>query len=196
MGLDYSYVLLIKRTAEPSLRTHLMEVGSLTQLAAPFGTCVTLDFPLDEALVDYLKERIRDHHGDAWPWRLLFQKRSGYPAYFPTPTTGRIGCIYLDIKPVPSSDYAFVSFDAATSRMSQLFQRSASIKNWFVHLSRFVNAKAAFLDTEEQGYEFFYRDGARITATLTEEGELVQAAARDQQAIRAIYHDYAKLFLL
>jgi len=196
MGLDYSYVLLIKRTEEPRLRAHLATVGSLQQFAAPFGTCVTLDFPLDEALVDYLKERIRAHHGDTWPWRLLFRKRSNYPEYFPTPTTGRIGCIYLVIKPVPSSDYAFVSFDAATSRMSWLFQRSASIKHWFVQLSRLVNASAAFLDVEEQGYEFFYRDGARITATLTEEGELVQASDRDQQAVRAIYHDYAKLFLL
>ncbi|MBO3273350.1 hypothetical protein [Hymenobacter defluvii] len=196
MGLDYSFVLLIKRSDEQQLLTHISENGSIEQLAEPFGTCVTLNFLLDEVLVDYLNKIVRDRYGDAWTRRLLFNEESNYPEYFPTHNTGRIGCIYLDIKQVSSSDYSFVSFTAAASGMSRLFQTSPSIKNWFVHLSSMLNARAAFLDLEEQGYHFFYREGCMITAILNEDLEIVQATDSDRQAVTDICHDYAKLFLV
>jgi hypothetical protein len=194
MGLDYSYVLLIKQSDERLLLEHIAQTGSIHELREPFGTCVTLDFALDNVLTDYLKISIRDFHGDSWTkWRPL--DKSKHRNFFPTDTTGRVGCIYLEIKPSPPSEYAYVSFVAATSSMSRLLQDSPSIREWFIQLSRLTNASAAFIDLEEQGFEFIYWQGNSVSATLNEELEVIQNADLNSHLLVNVCQGYANLFL-
>ncbi|MCR5889910.1 hypothetical protein LRS06_19465 [Hymenobacter sp. J193] len=194
MGLDYSYVLFIKRSEECLLLTHLSQHGSIEELEEPFGTCVTLDFPLDKAILAYHEKTIRDLYGDAWPWRLLLDRKNYYPQLFPTDDTGRVGCIYLDVKESASGNYCFIRLKAATSCMSRLFQNSPSIRSWFLHLSSLLKTEATFLDMEEEGYHFIYRKGNLTTATVTEDLEAVEAAADDKQALIDICLEYDILF--
>jgi hypothetical protein len=194
MGLDYSYVLLIKQSDEQLLLEHIAQNGSINELPEPFGTCVTLDFVLDDILSNYLKISIRDFYKDSWiKWRPL--DKSKYRNFFPTDTTGRVGCIYLEIKHSPLSEYAYASFLAATSTMSKLLQESSSIREWFIRLSRITNASAAFMDLEEQGFEFIYWQGKNISATLNEELEVTQNADLDSQSLIDVCKGYSDLFL-
>lgn len=165
MGLNYSYVLLVAKAEEPTLRAQLAAAGSVTELAAPFGTCLWLDFPLDETLLTYLLDTLREQEtrrgnqpgaGNWWE----------YPASFPSATLGRVGCIYFELLPVPTRAYVYARFTAATTRMSQLFQHAASLKNWFLQLSTTLNAQAAFLDLEAEGYHFFALQGRALRTTL------------------------------
>jgi hypothetical protein len=194
MGLDYSYVLLIKQSDEPLLLEYIAQTGSIHELPEPFGTCITLDFALDNVLIDYLKISIRDFHGDSWTkWRPL--DKSKYRNFFPTDTTGRVGCIYLEIKPSPPSEYAYVSFVAATSNMSRLLQSSSSIREWFIQLSRLTNASTAFMDLEEQGFEFIYWQGNSVSATLNEELEVIQNTDLNSHLLVNVCQGYTNLFL-
>ena len=194
MGLNYSYVLLIKQSDEQRLLKHISQNGSIKQLPEPFGTCVTLNFALDEILTHYLKISIRDFNGDSWTrwWPL---DKSKYRCFFPTDTTGRVGCIYLEIKPSSPGEHAYVSFTAATSGMSRLLQESPSIRSWFVHLSRVINTSATFLDLEEQGYEVIYWQGNSVSATLNEELEVTQNAGLDSLSLIDVCQGYSNLFL-
>jgi hypothetical protein len=194
MGLDYSYVLLIKQSDEQLLLEHIAQNGSIHELPKPFGTCVTLDFTLDKILTRYLEGSIRDFHREnrARQWTLEKSKNRNF---FPTDTTGRVGCIYLEIKRSPLMEYAYASFLAATSDMSRLLQDSPSIREWFIHLSRITNASAAFLDLEEQGFEFIYWQGKSVSATLTEELEVTQNAGLNSRLLVDVCQGYANLFL-
>ncbi|MDJ0365064.1 hypothetical protein QMK33_07860 [Hymenobacter sp. H14-R3] len=192
MGLTYSFVLLLPQSEEQALFEHLSQAGRIDELPG-IGTCLVLDFPLDELILAYLEDLAETINGDSLKSRLPLHK-SEHREYFPDDITGRIGCIYLDKKQMPATPYMYAKFTAASSTMSRLFQASPSIRGWFLHLSSRLNATAAFLDLEEQGYEFIYRQGQPITATLTEDLALVQAAASDWQAIVPICQDYIKLF--
>jgi hypothetical protein len=198
MGLNFRYVMLIKQADEPRLLTHLLQVGSIQQLPEPFGTCLTLTFPLDDTLLWYLQGSIYGAYSAYAANRKtkFFLNKNEHRDHFPTDTSGRVGCIYLESKQLEASGYSFFSFDAATSAMSRLFQHSLSIRNWFLDLSSVLQAEATFLDLEEEGYEFMYRQGQPIVATLTQNMEVKIAAEIDQQAVVAICRDYDNLFLL
>ncbi|OUJ68777.1 hypothetical protein [Hymenobacter crusticola] len=191
MGLNYSYVLLIQRGEESRLRTFLSQVGAIEPLPAPVGTCITLTFPLDPVLLQYLKQAIRKRDGASWKRAFCFRK-SAYRDYFPTDTTGQLHGIDLAFQPLAASDYVFVSFTAPTSTMSRLFQHSPSIRRWFEQLSSVLSAKAAFLDLEAQGYDFLYHQGQFVTAIFPEQVSVSIAATTEQQICRA----YNALFLL
>jgi hypothetical protein len=194
MGLDYSYVLLIKQSDEQLLLEHIAQTGSIHELPEPFGTCVTLDFALDKILTPYLEVSIRDFNRDSRTRQWTLEK-SKNRNFFPTDTTGRVGCIYLEIKPSPPSEYAYVSFLAATSDMSRLLQDSPSIRKWFIQLSRLINASATFMDLEEQGFEFIYWQGNSVSATLNEELEVTQNAGLNSQSLINVCQGYVNLFL-
>jgi hypothetical protein len=198
MGLNFRYVMLVKQADEQRLLAHILQAGSIQQLPEPFGTCLTLTFHLDDALLWYLQGSIYGAYNAYTDNRKpkFFLNKSEYRDHFPTDTSGRVGCIYLESKQIEASDYSFFSFDAATSAMSRLFQHSLSIRNWFLNLSSMLQAEATFLDLESEGYEFIYRQGQPIVATLTQDLEVKIAAEMDQQAVVAICRDYDNLFLL
>ena len=118
MGLDYSYVLVIEPSVQEQLLASVRRSGTMEQLPL-FGTCVTLNFSLDDALLAYLvdiKSRDESAHGPG----SIDENRDHN--YFPTNTTGRVGCIYLESQLDGASELLYVSFTAATSQMSRLFQ--------------------------------------------------------------------------
>jgi hypothetical protein len=195
MGLNYSYVLLLEKSQESLLRTHVLQAGSLEELAAPFGTCAVLDFPLDEQLEVYLKKTVCERYGTSWPQTVCARKRD-YREYFPTDTTGRVGCIYVERLPFLADEQVYACFTAATSRMSKLFQQSSSIRNWFLQLSQVAGAKAAFLDLEAEGYDFLSYQGRAVAARLTEDLAPLQPTALEQQALVEIARQYADLVAL
>jgi hypothetical protein len=113
-----------------------------------------------------------------------------YRDYFPTATSGRVGCIYLASQPRPASELVYVCFTAATSSMSRLFQHSASIQHWFLILSQAVHAHAAFLDMEAAGYRFFYWQSRERAATLPGDLSLGPGATGTEQAMAEVCWDY------
>jgi hypothetical protein len=195
MGLNYCYALLVEKSKELLLRTHILQAGSLEELAAPFGTCAVLDFPLDEPLEAYLKKTVRERFGPSWRQTLYFRKRD-YREHFPTDTTGRVGCIYVELLPLPADEHMYACFTAATSDMSKLFQQSSSIRSWFRQLSQVAGAKAAFLDLEADGYDFLYYQGHAVAAQLTENLARIQPTALEQQGLVEIARQYAELISL
>jgi hypothetical protein len=195
MGLNYCYALLLEKAKEPLLRTHLLQAGSLEELAAPFGTCAVLDFPLDEPLEAYLKKTVRERYGLSWQQTRCFRKRD-YREHFPTDTTGRVGCIYVELLALPAAEHMYACFTAATSSMSKLFEQSSSIKIWFLGLSQVVGTTAAFLDLEADGYDFLTYQGRAVAARLMEDLAPLQPTTIESQELVEIARQYAELVSL
>lgn len=169
MGLDYRVVILFLAAEEPRFYARLQQAGTMVELPAPFGTCVTLDFPLDDVMRAYLARGLTEEV-QRQPGRDARLRQRAHAAYFPTEATGRVGCWYLATFRPAGSDAVYVPLTAATTRMSRLLQQSPAIRYWFVDLCRDVHATAAFLDLEAEGYEFFCRAGQAMSVTVDEEG--------------------------
>jgi hypothetical protein len=195
MGLNYSYVLVVAPAAEPRLDAYLRQAGSVEQLSKPYtGTCLTLDFPLDEALLAYLREDIQRSPDPARSSWARFRK-SDYRQHFPTDDTGRVGCLYLDSALDPVSGQLFVEFTAATSRMSRMLQDSSSIRRWFLDLSAELGATATFLHLEADGYRFIDLHGQETAAAVDEDLRVQTATAAERDAVLGLCWGYDTLFL-
>ena len=193
MGLNYSVVVLVPAVEEFQLHARLRQAGAVEELPAPFGTCATLDFPLDDVLTTYLTRSLEEfgrRSGSKSETQLLKQF---YPNFFPTETTGRVGCWYVDTLRGEAVDLIYVRLKAATSSMSRLLQHSPAIRKWFLEFSREVHAVAGFLDLEAEGLEFFCRSGQPISAALDEEGRAQHATEADRPFVVAIGAEYTRL---
>lgn len=159
MGLDYSYIIGLKKANKPKLLYHLQQRATLQK--SDFGDCAIINFQLDRTIVNYLKASIRREEGFNLKTTLLF-KKSNFKDYFLDDETGVVGCIYYCEKEIKDDQYVFAIFTAATTSMSILFQESLSIRKWFIELSKEVNATATFIDLEDEGYRFIYKQEQEI----------------------------------
>lgn len=169
MGLDYSYVLLIDKEEKAKLWEHIQNNGEQEDIV--YGnTCLSINFELDDSIFDYLKYTIRTDENLSVKNTFLF-KKDHYPDFFPDENLGRIGCIFLHFYDSKIKDKVFVSFSAATSRMSILFQDSDSIKSWFLNLSKTLQSIVMFIDLEDQGLKCFSLDGAELDLFIGDKTE-------------------------
>lgn len=192
MGLDYSYVTVIRRTDKPRLMEQLSRKVITETLDS--GNGVIIDFKLDKTIKDYLMRTIRELEGIRLKTTLLF-KKARFRDHFPDDESGRIGFLYMDEKGRDGADYVFVRFTAATTSMSVLLDESVSIKNWFLELSIAINAITTFLDLEHNGYHFIYGNEQGINISLPQEAVDTNIAEEDQ-FYKSICDEYKALFYL
>jgi hypothetical protein len=191
MGLDYSVVFVLPAAEEPRLRARLRQAGTVEELPAPFGTAVTLDFPLDDALRAFLDRERTEALGQP-VGSPAFRGQGPDPRYFPTDTTGRVGYWYWSTLRRHGLPDVYVQLTAATSHMSRLLERSAAVQQWFRELACELHA-TAFLDLEEQGGAFFCRAGQAMFATVDEDGRVQEAAPADRAFVAATFEEYGRL---
>lgn len=183
MGLDYSYITIFKKANKAKLAAKLINDATIDDIE--FGKCVTIKFKTDKPILDYLKGLIRRTEGINLRTTLLF-KTSKFPDYFEG-DFGKIGCIYIDEKSFSDDEYVMVSFSAATTAMSVLFQNSLSIKHWFISLSAELNALTTFLDLEDNGVKFIYKNGKEVDVDFTVKTQVVSS---DFDFYKKIYQEY------
>ncbi|MBB4737193.1 hypothetical protein BJY16_000652 [Actinoplanes octamycinicus] len=83
-----------------------------------------------------------------------------------------IGFIYLTVsfESGRRPGFAELDFTAATTGMSLLFERSASVRRLFTGLAEQVGAVCCLLDKEQHGYQICWTDGTDPADFLPEEG--------------------------
>ncbi len=161
MGFDYSYITVTKKTDKPKLMSFIAQ--HVTMENTSYGACATIAFRSDETIRQYLTDSFNESEEEESPDQLLKALNS---------ETTEIGYIYFDIKEVPDAQFIYTRFTAATTNMSLLFCNSDSIKDWFIHFARTVNAIAVFLDLEDQDYKFIFKDGQSADITVSGSTEL------------------------
>ncbi len=186
MGLDYSYIAIFKKINKPRLFKKLSTDAIIQDL--DFGKCATIKFKIDKPILEYLKSNIRQTEGINLRTTLLF-KTTKFPDYF-AGDFGKIGCIYIDEKPFGNNEDLMVSFSAATTAMSYLFQNSLSIKQWFIALSAELNAITTFLDLEDNGLKFIYNNGKEVDIVFTDNTKI---ASPEYEFYKKIYQGYDSL---
>lgn len=186
MGLDYKYVIILEKVNKPKLTEKLLADTVITDCNP--GKCATINFGTDKEILQYTKRIIRQTEGINFRTTLLF-KTSKFPSYF-SGNFSKIGCIYINEESFGETDSIIVSFTAATSAMSILFQNSLSIKQWFINLSIEVDAITSFIDLEDNGLRFIYNKGEIIDALITEN---TQIASPEYEFYKKIYTEYKHL---
>jgi hypothetical protein len=163
MGLDYSYIIVLKQSNRKKLLDNLQRKTTLQK--TDYGECATINFQLDKPISNYLKASIRREEGFNLRTTLLF-KKSNFRDYFLDNETGIVGCIFYSEKEAEDNEHVFATFTAATTSMSILFKESLSIRKWFIELSREVNATGTFMDLEDEGYWFIYQNEHEIDLVI------------------------------
>lgn len=177
MGLDYSFVVCIKReqlssalqavakfahvSSNEQIDVYLPE-GKLTlPFTSRFKTVPVIVHPslkelqLDTSLLFPIQDKAIEN--DVLEREQAFRRREDSQDWSaPRDEQGRvaIGYIYLYVNLQPrtqQSEFVVLDFMAATTSMSILFDKSASIRETFVDLARTLNASYALLNRENDG---------------------------------------------
>ncbi|WP_153800808.1 hypothetical protein [Foetidibacter luteolus] len=185
MGLDYRYITIIEKSNRERLITKLSI--DATEHKSKFGNCTVIHFKLDKDILHYLKREIQQNERLGY-WKNLFFRKSRFNDYFLGDKV-KIGCIYIEEENLSDFDYLIVSFKAASTSMSILFQNSRSIKEWFVDLSKEVNAAVTFLDMEDDGYRIIYKNGMEMEMTFPEDAEKI---LDEQKFYLKIFEDFGR----
>lgn len=158
MGLDYSFVIVINAGQEDALLAIMQQTEGISLYP---DNCMVIDVKLDEHINEYLKVSIRQTEElSLLQWLAI--KKSKFTDYFPADGMGRIGCIYTGNFKNTATNQTFAQFTAATTSMSVLFSESSSLRQWFINIAKQVNAKAVFIDCEDQNYIFIYDGDSEI----------------------------------
>lgn len=186
MGLDYSYVTIFKKVNKLKLTEKLLSEAVITDFNS--GKCATINFRTDKEILQYTKRMIRQTEGINLSSTLLF-KTSKFPSYY-SGNLSKIGCIYINEESFDETDLLMVSFTAATSAMSILFQNSLSIKQWFIGLSIEIDAITTFIDLENDGLKFIYNKSEIVNALITDNTE---TASPEYEFYKKISTEYKRL---
>ncbi|OON67349.1 hypothetical protein [Hymenobacter sp. CRA2] len=149
---------------------------------------------MDDALLAYLLEDAK-RNAETIHWPLLSHE-SQYQHYFPTDTTGRVDSIDLETQLDSVSGQLYVSFTAVTSRMSRLFQQSASVAKWFKDLGEQLRATAVFLHLEAEGYRFLTLQGKPMEATLDQDLDKQHPTTPAATLVLEMCRGYERLYLV
>ncbi|MFE6038607.1 hypothetical protein [Streptomyces sp. NPDC056452] len=79
-----------------------------------------------------------------------------------------IGYVYLTVRfaPAPHPDFASLTFNAATSGMSRLFERSAGVRAVFTGLTAAIGGVCCLLDTESDTSRIYWLNGQPVQDTV------------------------------
>ncbi|MGB3777813.1 MAG: hypothetical protein WA960_05610 [Tunicatimonas sp.] len=133
-------MMVIKGGDKQRVLSHIEQCDAVK---SNFDNCISIDFNLDDAISAFLKQSIRQT-GRLSLKNTIFFNKADFRDYFPRENIGRIGCIYLDVKENRTLGVIYLIFTAATTSMSVLFQKSPSVKDWFIQFGR----EAGSIDSE------------------------------------------------
>jgi hypothetical protein len=178
MGLNYSYEIFVSpqnvfralvELAELAPRTHRPPPLALTmpggnQLVVPFTSrfksepvdCSTSGvFELDTSIMFGVDDVVRE----------FFE---GHDSEIDELGRVAVGYIYLTVRFAPAlhPHYASLEFTAATSSMSRMFERSASVRAVFTSLAAASGAVCCVLDTESDTFEICWLNGRTTQETV------------------------------
>ncbi|NQX64643.1 hypothetical protein HQN90_00750 [Paenibacillus alba] len=146
MGLDYQFILIMQESNRDKLFEYVRKNGPLD-----YSGCASLHFEMDSFIFKYLE--------GGYDWKPHYDK-SEIERFIKPNGKASIVCIYISIKKLDGlNDEIEVSFTAATSDMSRLFEDSISISKWFTDLSMEVNSIITYLDLEDDGARIIYFKG-------------------------------------
>lgn len=178
MGLDYSYEIFVPPRNVARALTRLAELaprGSDTpplQVTLPGGERLTLPFtsrfksdPVDASSSGMLELDTSIMFGVDDAIRVFHHMPDIEPDEL-----GRVevGYIYLTVRFSPAwhPQFASLQFTAATSRMSRMFEESASIRTVFTELTAASGGACCLLDTETAVFEVCWLNGAPVRETV------------------------------
>jgi len=124
---------------------------------------LSINLPIDSFVVDYIRV-----HAD----RLAKEgfKKSIYEGLLKENNRATIGCIYYEEEPFDdSTEFVKYQFSAATNDMSRLFEKSSSIREWFVKLSKASHAKISYMNLESEGNRIIYYNNKEVDIFLNGE---------------------------
>ncbi|WP_128101555.1 hypothetical protein [Paenibacillus sp. DCT19] len=157
MGLDYRYVLVIQASQQAQLLKYVSEHGVIN------GTdCFSINFNVDSSVLKYVEG------GFSWKPK---DDQDEVERYFNADHQAKIGCIYYSAEKMDmNANELIVSFTAATSDMSLLFEDSRVVQKWFIALSHHLDARIAYLDMESEGHRILYLNGSETWLEFKGEG--------------------------
>lgn len=186
MGLDYSYEIFVParnvaRTlaalAELAPRTGRVPPLDVTlpgggQLVVPFTSNFASE-PVDCSAGGTLDLDTTIMFGVDGAVRAYVEGGGRAPGPAPEPEPdelgrARIGYIYLTVRfaSAPHPRYASMEFTAATSRMSVMFERSASVRTVFTGLAAAGGGACCVLDTESDALQVCWLNGRTLRETV------------------------------
>ncbi|MEY8745187.1 hypothetical protein AB9M62_38595 [Bacillales bacterium AN1005] len=157
MGLDYRYVLVIQENQQAELMKYVSEHGIIN------GTdCFSIYFNVDSSVLKYVEG------GFSWKPK---DDQNEVKHNFNVDHQAKIGCIYYSIEKLDTNcNELIVSFTAATSDMSLLFEESKVVQKWFITLSHHLDARIAYLNMESEGHRILYLNGSETWLEFKGEG--------------------------
>ncbi len=157
MGLDYTYILVIKKSKREKLINFIKASEEVCE-----SESICINFEVDSFILKYLE--------GGYDWKPHYDKKE-MNQYLTLDNKARIGGIdYLEREVNIHGEELVVSFTAVTSDMSHLFQESISIRNWFIMLSKKVDAIITYLDMEGEGHRIIYFNGRETALEFVGEG--------------------------
>ncbi|MDQ0701030.1 MULTISPECIES: hypothetical protein [unclassified Streptomyces] len=179
MGLDYSYEIFTPARNVARALAELVELAPRTRRVPP----LTLTVPGGDQLVVPFTSNFKSDPVDCSTDGTLELDTSimvGVDDAVREYVEGRgldeldelgrvqIGYIYLTVRFAPTlhPHYASLQFTAATSRMSRMFEQSASIRAVFTGLTAASGGACCMLDTESDTFQICWLNGQRTSETV------------------------------
>ncbi|WP_019911905.1 hypothetical protein [Paenibacillus sp. HW567] len=157
MGLDYNYILVIHKDQRDRLLRYVQEHGEVSGTGS-----FCLHFGVDSAVLKYLEGGYEP--GPHYDWAEI--QRSLLPG-----NKARIGTIDYSEEALDNhAELLRVRFMAVTSDMSRLLRDSKSVREWFVTLSKHVDAIITYMDMEAEGQRIIYGNDTETFLEFKEEG--------------------------
>ncbi|MDX2646763.1 hypothetical protein PV341_24970 [Streptomyces sp. PA03-1a] len=178
MGLDYTYEIVLPG------RNVAAALAELVQLAPPASQVppLTVTLPGGEGIVVPFTSHFRSEPVDCsgsgtlgLDTSIMFGVDDAVRAFLedrdPEPDAlGRvpIGYVYLTVRFAPAlhPHYATLEFTAATTRMSLMFERSASVRSVFTGLTAAAGGVCCLLDTETGIHRMDWLNGRPVRETV------------------------------
>ncbi|WP_334076654.1 hypothetical protein [Paenibacillus sanfengchensis] len=157
MGLDYSYVLVMRKDKRDELFHFVKEHGKVDR-----PDCFRAYLELDSHVLKYLE--------GGYDWKPHYDKDEIQQYLLPDNRAWIGGIDYDERIPHANAEELVVRFTAVTSDMSRLFEDSMSVRSWFVALSKEVDARITYLDLESEGHRIIYLNGAETFLELKRDG--------------------------
>ncbi|MGW7383350.1 hypothetical protein [Streptomyces sp. NPDC054794] len=178
MGLDYSYEIIVPAQNLARALTELTDLAARTYRVPP----LTVTLPGGDQLVVPFTSNFKSEAVDCSTGSMLeldtsimFAVDDAVREFCQVPDPkldelGRvaIGYIYLTVRFAPAlhPGYSSLQFTAATSGMSRLFERSASIRAVFNNLTAASGGVCCLLDTESDTFQICWLNGHTIQETV------------------------------
>lgn len=157
MGLNYGFVTILKKDNRQKTFDFIASYGEWEEAK----DYLKLYPEVDEVIIRYLKGL------QAFRW-FTFKKSIDY--YLTEDKRAKLsGVLFREETSPTDPDYIKFYFDAATSRLSRVFKDSPAIRQWFVSLSKAVDAEMTYADYESEGCSIMYWQGKEINISFSNE---------------------------